>query len=1752
MSSSEKDNIINSRLSLLGKELYENMENLILGENILGNYFQKRNLDKKTIYSSNKLKLNIDELNSDSTSVEKIFIEEKKKFILFKGTDQEQNQQNENQGETPETQGETIIEKNEDDFDALFDAVEQGVDADIEKKCKANNDNNDNNGNNNDINNNKNEINNNKNEINDNKDINKEENTKDNSKDNSNNSKDSINDNYKENENDNDDKDKKESTLIQDISDYNQEQKENNAMDDIYDIYSDDDNYNERKESIEEKEKLEREKKELEEQEKKKEILKEEYYPIDIIEESEKYYNLSNESKEDLYPLNTYQLNNGLSIDFLKYKETNISTQISGSITVIGSDHENNLYICTNNGKIIKKGKDEIIFQNEKKQEYKESISCIDIVDTLVVTGDDNGNIAIWSNNNLSRVLPNVNDGETIICIKIIELIGNHLTLVFSGVKGNFNLIKAHISKNHEIKNYELEYEYTPIYNILLFPNSISYIKSEKQNIIMLLVSPQYIGICRLYPENRTLEKLITQKYFYDEEGAFIFDVSSGFGFPPVSDLNKGRLGFESNSNYRGSISNNIVIRNEDEETLMISISYGNVIQIFGIVISDKNNVIKPIGFIINDKPIIRNCFISNSMIAIITEDLNIKLINTYDFTPKVYNLQEDQTVSKNFLLAYEYLNIKSGISEDWIDFSVNNKRIQKKIYNNKIIVNDNSIYYITDDGKNLQRICLSNYDEVLSSLCDKEDYIRMLWLLSIITNKKTNLLNKQLNKIDKHFKESNKKSLIDLYLMRFFTTKTIPELQKSNEIYARMLLEFFIEIENFEAFLKYMDILKNFELDHYIYSNLTKYIINGSLSEILINNIFINNYIEYCMSKNEKLLLNKVLLKLNLETLLQKEVLNIISEKELINPYIYTCIKNIKLGKIDYFLPLLYLDFIFKKDKLMKMNEEMIQQYLIPEQLELFKKQLSEKKEEIKEDSEKKLNISNDYRKLITEHNINYFNEDTFSCNEYIGHKFFWYCNKCLSGKEYPNDTQMSPNNFKETAVKILAFLTKKENLKIYLEFDSYTFLQIISQYFFNEKLFNIIYGYEQNYSQQTKDFINICLGENADKDFNAFKVYMTIKDSLNNVDMNRYFLKYDFYVMTCEICQKVRDFIFEIKDIKNSLNYFSSFDLEDYKEEKDPYNCHRKIEGDKEIKKFKEKIEKYMINLLNYLKSYNLLTKEFAKEIIAKPRIFGYKKVYFYLSEELGNYKECLKLKILEFDSKKDLYNEKDKKELFSWIIKIHHHTLSLDKQAQDQEEKKKEEQNNKEKENEEQNNKEKKKEEKKNKEEKKKEEKKSLNKEFKDDLLNHLNKLCFISIEKLSQTIDECFEGNEIIEIIRHLGEGQSIELQLKYIDVLFKRNEKEGNENIDMEILEIALNNLIQNRNKRRIKKLLMKYKVLCNDKIFRILEKNRINDSCIYICQQQHKVKEGVALTIKEVKQKYKNIIEILNKPNFNPKLIELELNEMYKYFQLGLNVCQNNFLDENKEEKQIDNSWLDLFNTACEFKIMFYPRYESNKNNNKTLQHKKIFNGLQNCIQLILETMSDYITLNLLVGIIAENCKKWKSIEFYTFLDKSFYSFRRSEQILKCAKNLMSTSILIHYDEISELKTLGDYVILEQEKCDFCKFKIKAFNDDSYILFLCGHKYHINCCWKENNIKSCYLCNIGNIDIDKEKAKKIMEAQPKSELSYLEQEKLEKEQLKKEERERKKGIKNKIAALQKIKKKRKEIDAYLIKNEIYN
>ena len=1703
---------MNSRLSLLGRELYDNIENLILDENILGKAFNKRNLVKKTIYSAYKFKLNLDELNSDSPSVENVLIEEKNKEILFKG------EENEEEGETKIEEKKKVEKRlNEEE---LFGDIEKDIDNSIKKRNES--------------------------KIKDKKKVDEEfdkfleegNNVNNLDKDkndaeNNNNIKKEMKDSY--------------SNLFQDLSYYEQEYNEQHKlsildneidtqknsdikestkqkkdMENIFDILSDEEK--DKKEEIrnkkllEENVELEKNKKEKEkeikkEKEKKKDILTKDSYPIDLIEEAEKYYNLNIESKEDLYPLNTYQTNYGLCINFFTHKDFNIKTNFHGAIATIGSDYDNNLYLCTSNGKIVKiTRKSEILLQYKK---YNESITCIDAVDLIVVTGDENGNIVIWSNNTFNQILTNVNnDNNKILCVKIIEVINNsQLTLVSSDIKGNFNLIKINdITKNNkDYKIQEIKYDFSPIYNILIFPKNISFIKSPKQKITLILVSPQNVGIYFLQPEKCELEKLILLNFTYGEKGRFLFDASLGFGFPPVSDLNKGKMGFENPAAaYRGSISNNIV-NGDEEEIPMLVVSYGKVIQMFGLRFSDDNKLhFKQIGFIINESPIIRNCFVTNSMIVLMDDTLCLKLFNTYDFVPKVYDVNIDFNITKDFLISYESLDLSnSELIWDSIDIKIENRYFRKKIYNNKIIAFNYNIFFIICEGDNLQKIGLSNYDDVLNDLCEKQDYIRMLMLLSIILNKRTNLL----NKVERNYIQNNKKKLLDLYLMRFFLYKIIPELQNNKEIYARMFLEFFMEADNFSSLVEFLDILKGYGLDKYIYSNLTKYIAYGNLNEL--NQDILKKYIEYYLSQNKKLLLNKILLKLNLDTLLQKDILKIIYENELINPYIFTRIKNIQAGKTDYFLPVLYLDSVFKKEYLKKKNEELIKQNLTQEQLELYNLQLKEKRELMKDEIKKNLNISENYKKLIREHNMNYFNEDTFNCHEYIGHKFLWYCNKCISGKEYPNDTPMSPMKFKETALKILAYLINEENMKLYSEFDSYTYFHIISQFFFDEKLSGFITGLESNYSPEEKKSINEFLGNKASEEFNSFYVYTKLKEGLKNVDVNSFFLKYDFYVMTCQICEKIRDFTFDEKDVMDTLIYFSEFDINEYNEEKDNYNCHNKLENQKVINKFKDKIEQNMINLLNYLKSHNLLKDEYTKKLLRKRRTVVYKKFYFYLCEENRDYKECLELKLLEYEKNKDTFSKKEKKEFFDWIKKIHDYTKNLEKSPDN-------------------------------------DKRKEYHKEFKKLLLQYLNQLCKISIEELSKIIDQCYDNDdEREELIRHLGEGQSSALQLKYLEEYFKLNQSDMNENIEKYVnyLEMEMDILIKERNKKRINNLLMNYKVLCNEKMFKKLKENKINESCIYICQFQGKVKEGVGITIKEVEQKYKNIITVLDKPNYNPIIIDIELEEMYKYFELGLSVCQNNFLEEEKEEKQIDDSWLDLFNKACEFKIDFYPRYENNKNNIKTRDHKKIFNKLQNCIQLILQTMSDYINLNLLVEIIAKNCEKWKTIEFYSFLDKSFYSFRRSEEILNCGKNLMSTSVLIQYDDLREKKTLGKNLFLEKEKCNFCKVSLKSSINDSFLMFGCGHKYHIGCTKLEQGQKVCYLCRMNEIKGDEEKVKQLQEAANvvvEKELNEEDdEEKREKKKKELMEKERRTNNKKKLNALKKLKKKRREIEHFI-------
>ena len=124
-----------------------------------------------------------------------------------------------------------------------------------------------------------------------------------------------------------------------------------------------------------------------------------------------------------------------------------------------------------------------------------------------------------------------------------------------------------------------------------------------------------------------------------------------------------------------------------------MAVSYGNVIQLFDV---NKNDYI---GYFINEKPILRLMFVFNSILALITENFNIKLVNTYDFIPKEYNPQVDNKPTKKCLISYELFDIsKFGISGQEFEVNINNNLLKKYCYTNKIIAKVDTWFGVEGD----------------------------------------------------------------------------------------------------------------------------------------------------------------------------------------------------------------------------------------------------------------------------------------------------------------------------------------------------------------------------------------------------------------------------------------------------------------------------------------------------------------------------------------------------------------------------------------------------------------------------------------------------------------------------------------------------------------------------------------------------------------------------------------------------------------------------------------------------------------------------------------------------------------------------------------------------------------------------------------------------------------------------------------------------------------------------------------------
>ena len=338
----------------------------------------------------------------------------------------------------------------------------------------------------------------------------------------------------------------------------------------------------------------------------------------------------------------------------------------------------------------------------------------------------------------MNKVFTNLNDQQKNLCVKIVEVWDNKLFAFFSDVKGNLYLIEVNLEKIDIYKKDKiLSLKDQPIYNIIILPNEKSDIIKEKKSVYLFLATFQNISIYRFYFKNMQIDGLTALKYFYGEIGKFQFDISIGLGFSPIACLNKDKIGSsEVAYSSKGSISNSIFINNNNENlNLFLAVSYGKVIQLFRLRIKDNNEIsFKIIGYFINDNPILRIFFILNSLIAIITDNFNIKLINTYDFVPKKFNPKIEMAPNTNYLISYNLLNVsKCDISGEAIEISFENKIFKKYIYTNQLVANDHFLFIIGQNSNKIYKCSLLKYEEVLNNLYYNNDYIKIL-LLSLLT----------------------------------------------------------------------------------------------------------------------------------------------------------------------------------------------------------------------------------------------------------------------------------------------------------------------------------------------------------------------------------------------------------------------------------------------------------------------------------------------------------------------------------------------------------------------------------------------------------------------------------------------------------------------------------------------------------------------------------------------------------------------------------------------------------------------------------------------------------------------------------------------------------------------------------------------------------------------------------------------------------------------------------------------------------
>ena len=1394
--------------------------------------------------------------------------------------------------------------------------------------------------------------------------------------------------------------------------------------------------------------------------------------PIDMLTIGERVYELFNKKKDnsnekiDLSPLNTYKKNNEVNVELFKnigmgaqynqflqsgsaklddYITNNEKEEVPTVIVGDIRDYKTNcsVWIGTNKGNLIripicqKPSKD---CQGIVVDAEESGISAMDVFENYLIMGHFDGTIQIWED---QKVIDKIKDIKCeIIKIKFIKIKVNNkkkkYEFIVSDANGNVSYVKRSkillMSRNQNeqiVSNKEF-----PVYKINIFSKDKDLKNIKKKNILIALTTLQNVSLYKIRPKLDN-QLIAIVEIPYCSIGDFVFDCDFGYGFGPIpqltvlNDIDKDK---EKENNI--SLIDETLLKEGEEEKILFVVSFGIVIRLFEITMNPDYSIdIKEIGHFINDFPVYKIGFITKSYLTLIDSRKNLKLINTFCFEDKEY--KEVHSETKNNYIIYDKIDLSDFDILKQNNIFFNNTSDGKRCaalsnFLGSSIIFEQNIFIVTKQKFLFYKLC--RWDEVINAICQNEEYKKMLWLCTFLLGKNKKLPFIESEDIDNKEYESSLQESLYIFLIK--STK-----EENNYKELRIFIEYCLKTGRFSDFYKAKETLAKRKLDNYLYDYTTQYIVNENFAQILFEVDFLKDFINYYINKNELILLSKILLKLSVKNLNRPEILNILKNNNIINPYIYAIIWDEDNSKNDYFRPIEYLFDLFVN----KIKEEENEGKNVA-QNEIKADEMEKNKEKIKKE----------YFNLITEHDMKYYYDKTLSCSDYLGHKLLWYINRCLLNEQFfghyiPSDA------FKITCKKISLFLTSNKVMKILLKFDSFSYFILMTRIFKEGKfIFKCAENNKYPYEGLEK-FIEPYFGNISVEYLNEKYLYYEIKFYIeNNTEnfKNNIYIKYDFYKMTSFICKNRENNIFIdrgtiIDGIKFLLNYKSSLEGDKIKNYYDPFECHR-IPDQKDIlyQEFSESLENSTLYLLKSLQNNQDFYSNDLDEIFSLEGLKKNNKISQYLYEYGRKFEELYEIKYKEcIDKSPEICLEVKINKFFEWI----YDTLKLAKNLDENS-------------------------------------KKNYYETFKKFIKNKFADLCNISIEYSAEILYKYF-NEEKDEIISSFEEGISDPLNYCYINNYLNDNQIKQTEEIEKNTERYLLKKielLKKYNHKEQIINLLKKNKTLCNKDLLEDLKKNKVNDAVIYIYLKIGDTEKCVEYTVKVLDKIFSEIKNYII--NYNEKvrsdIIFIKLEDIKRYLDLGLEACpyippKSNYSDRDIISVKV--TWIKLLDEFYNLKNDLEAENENNilkikyRSNNFIFIYDKIEQNLSEIIEYILSKMNDNIPLSHICDILSDKFKQKKFEEYSKMFIRMFFSSRRIEVIYKNAHKILFDSLA--EDNNIFLDEMKRGVFSNLNECYNCKNPICENYDISNLkYFKCGHFYHNLCCAIEGGQYVCYIC----------------------------------------------------------------------------